>query len=373
MDNQETSAPFRPDSLKAAEALARHAALAIENAQLFEREQRTIEELRQAQRQLLQSEKLAAIGQMAAGIAHELNTPLTYIMGNLELLATQALTSSQPEMLASAARGAERIKSLAQSLLAFSRPAPEEMGLLDPNELVERGLELCHYQVLKAGVQLDRQLEPGLPAVLGVSNQLEMALINLTVNAVQAMGEGGRAPHRGHRAAAATRSRSRSPTAGRAFPRRSATPCSSPSSPPSPRARAPASASPPCSWWSSGTRAGSTSRPRPPGTTFRISLPAAPAASADRAIGPGAPLLRNDEAAAQGFVVRLEAAMEGEGAGAVGHDLDQGAFPRNHPLLDPEGVEREAVLAVRASRAGPSGSRPCGRRSAPAGSRGSRP
>jgi signal transduction histidine kinase len=191
VDNQESSAPFRPDSLKAAEALARHAALAIENAQLFEREQRTIEELRQAQRQLLQSEKLAAIGQMAAGIAHELNTPLTYIMGNLELLATAPLAPAQQDMLASVGRGAERIKSLAQSLLAFSRPAPEEMQPLDPNELVERALELCHYQVLKAGVRLDRRLENPLPPVLGVSNQLEMALINLTVNAVHAMEESG--------------------------------------------------------------------------------------------------------------------------------------------------------------------------------------
>ena len=91
VDNQETSAPFSADGLKTAEALARHAALAIENAQLFEREQRTIEELQQAQKQLLQSEKLATIGQMAAGIAHELNTPLTYIMGNLELLEAQDL------------------------------------------------------------------------------------------------------------------------------------------------------------------------------------------------------------------------------------------------------------------------------------------
>src|SRR6185436_6465182 len=91
VDNQETSAPFSPDSLKTAEALARHAALAIENAQLFEREQATIQELQQAQKQLLQSEKLATIGQMAAGIAHELNTPLTYIMGNLELLEAQQL------------------------------------------------------------------------------------------------------------------------------------------------------------------------------------------------------------------------------------------------------------------------------------------
>src|SRR6185436_2127805 len=101
VDNQETSAPFSADSLKTAEALARHAALAIENAQLFEREQATILELRQAQNQILQSEKLATIGQMAAGIAHELNTPLTYIMGNIELLQVHPTDGPQNEMLSS--------------------------------------------------------------------------------------------------------------------------------------------------------------------------------------------------------------------------------------------------------------------------------
>jgi len=191
VDNQETSAPFSTESLRAAEALARHAALAIENAQLFEREQRTIEELRQAQKQLLQSEKLATIGQMAAGIAHELNTPLTYIMGNLELLQTHPLADSQRDMLASVTRGAERLKSLAQSLLAFSRPSEEELLPLSPNEVIERSLELCHYQILKGGVQLQKHLAPSLPPVLGVSNQLEMALINLVVNAIHAMSGGG--------------------------------------------------------------------------------------------------------------------------------------------------------------------------------------
>ena len=92
VDNAGSADAFSGDGLRAAEALARHAALAIENAQLFEREQHTIEELQKAQKQLLQSEKLATIGQMAAGIAHELNTPLTYIMGNLELLELQELT-----------------------------------------------------------------------------------------------------------------------------------------------------------------------------------------------------------------------------------------------------------------------------------------
>jgi signal transduction histidine kinase len=191
VDNQETSAPFPPDSLRAAEALARHAALAIENAQLFEREQRTIEELRKAQKQILQSEKLATIGQMAAGIAHELNTPLTYIMGNLELLQSQSLGDQQQDMLSSIARGAERIKSLAQSLLAFSRPSQEELVPLAPNDIIERSLELCHYQILKSGVRLEKRLDGPLPKVMGVSNQLEMALINLVVNAIQAMNGGG--------------------------------------------------------------------------------------------------------------------------------------------------------------------------------------
>ncbi len=191
VDNTGSTEPFGPEALRAAEALARHAALAIENAQLFEREQHTIEELQKTQKQLLQSEKLATIGQMAAGIAHELNTPLTYIMGNLELLDMQELNPAQREMLASIARGAERIRALAHRLLAFSRPSREEMTPLVVNDVVERSLELCQYQMAGNSVLLVKQLAAGLPRVLGVSNQLELALINLVVNALHAMSDSG--------------------------------------------------------------------------------------------------------------------------------------------------------------------------------------
>jgi signal transduction histidine kinase len=191
VDNPETSAPIGAESLGTAEALARHAALAIENAQLFESEQAKTRELQEAQSRLLQSEKLATIGQMAAGIAHELNTPLTYIMGNVELLTAQPLTESQKGMLKSVGHGAERIKGLVQSLLAFSRQASEVPVPLAVNDVVERSLELCHYQILKGGVQLRKSLAAAPPPVMGVSNQLEMALINLVVNAVQAMEGGG--------------------------------------------------------------------------------------------------------------------------------------------------------------------------------------
>ena len=191
VDNARSAEPFSADALRTAEALARHAALAIENAQLFEREQHTIEELHKAQKQLLQSEKLATIGQMAAGIAHELNTPLTYIMGSLEMLEQQDQSPSQREMLSSIARGSERIRALAQRLLAFSHPGPEEMAPLAVNDVVERSLELCQYQISSDRVTLVKRLDGELPRVLGVSSQLEMALINLVVNAVQAMGEKG--------------------------------------------------------------------------------------------------------------------------------------------------------------------------------------
>ena len=128
---------------------------------------------------------------MAAGIAHELNTPLTYIMGNLELLELQELSPSQRDMLSSIARGSERIRALAQRLLAFSRPGREEMAPLAVNDVVERSLELCQYQIASGRVTLVKRLDAELPRVLGVSNQLEMALINLVVNAVHAMGEKG--------------------------------------------------------------------------------------------------------------------------------------------------------------------------------------
>src|SRR5260370_31079733 len=113
--------------------------------------------------------------------------------GNVEVVEAQDLRGGQREMLGSVARGAERIKGLAQSLLAFSRPSQEDVVLLSPNELIERSLELCRYQILKGGVVLEKQLEETLPSVMGVPNQLEMALINLTVNAIHAMeGTGGR-------------------------------------------------------------------------------------------------------------------------------------------------------------------------------------
>ena len=205
VDNQETSAPFSAESLKTAEALARHAALAIENALLFEREQRTIEELRTAQTQLLQSEKLATIGQMAAGIAHELNTPLTYIMGNLELLqAHPPASAGQKEMLGRTEWARSASRASAQRLLAFSRARPGGAG----RDRRQRGRRAQPGAVPLPDPQGRRAAPQGvcsLPAVGEgvVEPASRRLLINLVVNAVHAMEGGGTlqvatAPRDGH-------------------------------------------------------------------------------------------------------------------------------------------------------------------------------
>jgi signal transduction histidine kinase len=192
VDNPTTSIPFSEDALAAVGALARHAALAIQNAQLFESVRGTLDELRSAQRQLLQSEKLATIGTMASAIVHELNTPLTYIVGCVDLMLADKLLPGQDERLKQVRVGAEKIESLTKNLLAFSRPATEERLAVAPNSIVERTLELCRYQILKAGVRVEKELDPALPNIPGVAAQLEMALINLVVNALHAMAAGGR-------------------------------------------------------------------------------------------------------------------------------------------------------------------------------------
>jgi signal transduction histidine kinase len=150
--------------------------------------ERALADLGLAQRHLLESEKLGAIGRLVAGIAHELNTPLTYVLGNLELLEALPFEERERDVLARLRRGAERLAGLVKKLLVFSRPHQEEMVRLNPNDLVERSLELCRYNL--AAVRVERDLAP-LPEILGIPTLLETALINLIVNGVQAMGGEG--------------------------------------------------------------------------------------------------------------------------------------------------------------------------------------
>ena len=151
---------------------------------------RDVTELKRLEEQLIQAEKLAAMGQMLAGVAHELNNPLTAILGVTELLrdseGVQENTKRQLELTHRQARRAARI---VQNLLEFSRPAAPQKKQVDVNTLIERTLQLQDHSLRRNNVNVDFQPQSDLPPVIGDANQLIQVFLNLISNAEHAIRE----------------------------------------------------------------------------------------------------------------------------------------------------------------------------------------
>jgi len=166
---------------------------------------RDVTDLKRLEEQLIQAEKLAAMGQMLAGVAHELNNPLTAILGVTELLRERVgIDETMLRQLELTHRQARRAARIVQNLLEFSRPASPQKKPLDVNVLIERTLQLQEHSLRRNQIDVHFQPEPGLPAVTGDGNQLIQVLLNLVTNAEQAIREVRDAGHIHIRVAART-------------------------------------------------------------------------------------------------------------------------------------------------------------------------
>ena len=151
---------------------------------------RDITEMKRLEEQLVQAEKLAAMGQMLAGVAHELNNPLTAILGASELVrdrpGVDENTRKQLEMTHRQARRAARI---VQNLLEFSRPASAQKKSVDLNAVIDRTLQLHEHSLRRNAIEVDFRPCQGLPSIVGDANQLIQVFLNLVSNAEQAIRE----------------------------------------------------------------------------------------------------------------------------------------------------------------------------------------
>lgn len=140
-----------------------------------------------------QAEKLAVVGQLAAGIAHQIGTPLNVISGSAEYLMMEwGAEKPRPQELEIIIAQTDRITKLIQQLLNFARPARMELRPLDLSELLREVLGLTEHQIAKGQISVETDLRAGLPPTVGDANQLEQALLNIVINAWHAMPGGGR-------------------------------------------------------------------------------------------------------------------------------------------------------------------------------------
>ncbi len=183
---------FSPDDLSMLQTLADEIAVAIENARLYENLQQQMAMLEQAQFQLMQSAKLATIGELAAFIAHEINNPLTSVLGYASLILSETPPDDPKRTdLEVIEKEALRARAIVRDLLGYARQTDSAMEQTHINEAIESVLPLIRRRAESQSVNIAAKLDPNVPRIMGDVNQLKQVFINLLNNAIDAMPTGG--------------------------------------------------------------------------------------------------------------------------------------------------------------------------------------
>jgi signal transduction histidine kinase len=152
----------------------------------------TNKQLKEAQEELIRTEKLASIGRFAAGVAHEVGNPLGAILGYTSILRKEGIGREESEdYMMRIEKEIERINKIVRELLNFARPSKFEIHDVEVNKIIESTLSLLSYQKNFKNIQTELDLQSDLPLVKGDDSQLSQVFINIVLNAIDAMPNGG--------------------------------------------------------------------------------------------------------------------------------------------------------------------------------------
>ena len=183
-----SSKEFAPDELNLLATVGNQIAVAVEKLQLYEETRAAYENLSRTQEQLLQSEKMAAVGQLISGVAHELNNPLTAILGYGQLLASGHFLSAQgAEYVEKIHKQAQRTHRIVHNLLSFARQHKPERLPVQLNRILEDTLALREYDIHANNVVVHREFADDLPLISADAHQLQQVFLNILNNAVDAV------------------------------------------------------------------------------------------------------------------------------------------------------------------------------------------
>ena len=174
-------------------AISRQLATTIEKVRLYEETCRAYEDLRKTQEQLLQSEKMSAVGQLIAGVAHELNNPLTAILGYAQLLESEGLNERAQDYVGKLFKQAQRTHRVVQNLLSFARQRKPERDDVDMRKVLDETLTLRDYDLRVNNIRVEKDVPAEPVAVNADPHQIEQVFLNIINNAVDAILETGRA------------------------------------------------------------------------------------------------------------------------------------------------------------------------------------